>query len=397
MAESMPSPLRDTAMRFGRLSRAVRPIRPWHWQFADGLVAAVFALLSWGVLVHDTPHRAAAAAGALLAALPLALCRRRPMAAAGCALAAYGLAPASAQIVFLALPGAVWALYAVAGRTPLRVGVPALGAACVAAGATGLPRFEHNGAIAPVAFAFTAAWVAGYANGQRRRAAAEAARREVDQARREAAEERLRIARELHDVVAHGMSVITVQAGYGNLVVGTQPDQAAAALDAIEHAGRETLDELRRMLGVLRTHPQSDALSLQPAPGLGDLPRLLERIAQAGVAVSLTELDDGGVPCAASRELAPGLGLCVYRVIQESLTNVVRHAGTDAAMVALRHGTAALDVQITDEGCGAEARVRPGRGLTGMRERVELYGGALDFGPVGTGGFRVRATFPYPA
>lgn len=214
-------------------------------------------------------------------------------------------------------------------------------------------------------------------------------------ARRAVLEERVRIARELHDVVAHHISVIAVQAGLAKYVLRSDPPTAEAALGTVLDTGAEALDEMRRMLGVLRAGSAAgdpvvaEIPGFDPAPRLADLPELFGRVRAAGVAV---EVDVTGTP----RALPPGLEVCAYRVVQESLTNVVKHAGRGAAaVVGLRYGTGELVVTVTDDGAGAALHGGPaGKGLIGMRERAMLYGGSLHAGPRAGGGFEVRLVLP---
>ncbi|NKQ25364.1 sensor histidine kinase [Streptomyces galbus] len=228
------------------------------------------------------------------------------------------------------------------------------------------------------------------------RRAAELARRlreeQAERTRRELAEERGRIARELHDVVAHHMSVISVQAGLAGFVFDSDRDTARAALSTISGTSAEALDELRRMLRVLRT-PDEDGLPAAPMPGLARLGEMVERVRSGGVRVTLRT--EGAV-----RPLAPGVELCAYRVVQEALTNVLKHAPGAGASVQLHYGTRQLQVTVTDDGQGAVSdKVRPGggHGLIGMRERAKLYGGQVDIGPRSEGGFAVRLTLPTSA
>jgi signal transduction histidine kinase len=222
---------------------------------------------------------------------------------------------------------------------------------------------------------------------EERSALLERARR--DEAAQAVARERLRIARELHDVVAHSMSVVAVQSGMAEHVLASQPERAAAAISAISESSRSALTELRRLLGVLRADDEPEG-SLAPALGLADLPSLVERVRDAGVAAELTTTGDpGAVPAAA--------GLTVYRIVQEALTNAVRHDGAGAAVaVAVRCGSGVVDVEVVDDGHGTPAEGPPGAGtgLIGMRERVEVFGGDLVAGPAAGGGWRVAARLP---
>ncbi|MEM7141222.1 MAG: histidine kinase [Actinomycetota bacterium] len=217
---------------------------------------------------------------------------------------------------------------------------------------------------------------------------AKAARTEEQQAaeaRRAVAEERTRIARELHDVVAHSMSVMVVQAGAARRVLDADPSQAGDALQAIEDTGRESLHEMRRVLGVLRG--EDDEAQLAPAPGLDDFDRLLQHCEEAGMPVDL-------VVTGSVRRLSPGLEMNAYRVVQESLTNSLKHAGPASATVTLHYDTDQLRVSVADNGRGATAATAgAGQGIVGMRERVEAYGGDLHAGPRAGGGFGVDASF----
>jgi signal transduction histidine kinase len=200
------------------------------------------------------------------------------------------------------------------------------------------------------------------------------------------AEERARIARELHDVVAHAMSVMVVQAGAARSVVDHDPEAAKAAIGRIEETGRDGLTEMRRLIGILKG--SGEGPDLAPQPGLERLGPLLDSIRGAGVPV---EAVSRGEP----RPLAAGLDLTAYRFVQEALTNVVKHAGAASARVSLEWASDALVVEVADDGRGAFAdRASAGHGLAGMRERVALYGGSVDAGPRPGGGFVVRARLP---
>jgi signal transduction histidine kinase len=218
--------------------------------------------------------------------------------------------------------------------------------------------------------------------------------RERDELARAAAdEERARVARELHDVVAHSMSVMVVQAGAARRVLDRSPDQSLAALRVVESTGRETLEELRRMLGALR--PAGQAAELQPAPRLGDIDALVERARATGLHVDLQLI--GEAP-----ELPATTDLTIYRIVQEALTNALKHAGDTHAAVRIEFRAEDVVVDVRDTGPSAAASAGPiasggvageGLGLIGMRERVELLGGELDAGPA-RGGFRVCARIP---
>jgi len=210
-----------------------------------------------------------------------------------------------------------------------------------------------------------------------------------DLARQAVIEERMRIARELHDVVAHGMSVVAVHAGSGRMVAKDDPAAAERALATIEETTRSALREMRRLLGVLRSAATDESAALGPAPGLEDLDALVADVARSGVDVELRVQGR-------RRAVPPGVGLSAYRVVQEALTNVIKHAGpARAVVVEVRYSDTDVTVDVVDDGQGAvTAHDSGGHGLVGMRERVAMHGGALEVGPGDAGGFRVIASFP---
>ncbi|MDQ0788721.1 signal transduction histidine kinase [Streptomyces sp. B3I8] len=334
--------------------------------------------------------------------LPVALRGRAPLtvfAVVGAADAVYvGLGYWPVVCTF----GPMLALYTVAALRPLRT------ALCCAAVLTGLWIYAGlvtDGSSMPSVVGqgllFSAVLVrfgalARRSAGLTRRLRAEQAER----ARREVAEERGRIARELHDVVAHHMSVISVQAGLARFVFDSDRTTSRTALDTIAGTSAEALDELRRMLQVLReedlTGPgggRGDAPAA-PMPGLGRLEDLVRRVRAGGVPVGLRVEGD-------PRPLAPGVDLCAYRVVQEALTNVLKHARhADAVDVEVRYLPHHVTVSVTDDGEGViPDRVAGGggHGLLGMRERAKLYGGTISVGPRSEGGFAVRLTLPTSA
>ena len=244
---------------------------------------------------------------------------------------------------------------------------------------------------------FATAWVLGYSIQTRRHYLAEvearADRLERDReedARRAVAAERARIARELHDVVAHNVSVMVISAGAARRVMDTSPADAKEALASIEDTGRSALAEMRRMLGMLRGAEEGAAM--HPQPSVDQLDALVDLVREAGVEVDL-EVEGG------RRPLASGVDLSVYRIVQEALTNTIKHAGSARATVRLRYGPETVQVEVDDDGRGASALPtgEPGHGLVGMKERVTLFGGQLDVGPRRGGGYRVRATLPIEA
>ncbi len=216
--------------------------------------------------------------------------------------------------------------------------------------------------------------------------AAQTEREQAAAARRAVAEERTRIARELHDVVAHRVTLMTVQAGAAKTVAGDDPEGALRAMEAVEQAGRQALGELRHLLGVLR--PEAGADGLGPQPGIADVPRLVDQFEEAGVNVSLT-IDDQHPDLPARVELS------TYRIVQEALTNVLKHAGQGArAEVRLSTESHGVDIEVLDTGHGATILPGSGHGIVGMRERALLLGGTFDAGPRPGGGFQVAAHLP---
>lgn len=214
-------------------------------------------------------------------------------------------------------------------------------------------------------------------------------RREVEErAQRAAVAERTRIARDLHDLVGHAVSLMTVQAGVARVALdGHDIPRAREALGAVESAGRQALDELRRVLGMLQSSGGDGKASLAPQPGIDAVEDLVEQHRRAGLPV---ELRRDGEPAA----VPAGVALAAYRIVQEALTNVRKHAGAPPTEVTLRYHADVVEVAVHDQGPGPRGRPRDGHGLPGMRERVALYGGELRVGPRPRGGFAVEATMP---
>jgi signal transduction histidine kinase len=256
------------------------------------------------------------------------------------------------------------------------------------------PAESFGGALA-AGFIATACWLVGL--GWYRRTAyaavlqerAERAERERETAARAAvAEERARIARELHDVVAHSVSVMTLQTGAVRRLLRADQAREREALDAVERTGREALVELRRLLGVLRG-PDEQA-ELAPQPGLSELQALVTRTEAAGLPVELRIEGEAA-------QLPAGIDLSAYRIVQEALTNSLKHAGAARAEVAVRYRPDAIHIEVSDDGRGPARGNGNGQGLVGMRERASLYGGELSAGAREGGGFVVRARLPLPA
>ncbi|MFE7191698.1 sensor histidine kinase [Kitasatospora sp. NPDC057541] len=401
---------------------AVRPLSRGELAAADGLVAVALTALflalpgpAWSSHGGWSVRLALAAA----MGLPLVLRRARPAAVCAVVTAASVVASAAGTVrePFL---GVAFALYQVAVTSPARrVPTPAIGA--VSGGVlvlllvSGVPSGGGQDVVLHLAGLAVAgmAWVLGRAVRERRAHAARSARRVAAEA---VAEERLRIARELHDIVAHHVGVIAVKAGVANHLLATHPEGAGDALRVIETSSRSALSEMRQMLSVLRageSGPEADGLDgLRPAPGLAALPELVAGATAAGLTAELrTE---------GTADLPEGVQSSAYRVVQEALTNVLKHAGPTRCRVELVADGRELRIEVTDEGAAAVRGARRsgrggghptrygteeaaghrgghGHGLIGMRERVELFGGRFEAGPLTGGGFAVRADLPYRA
>jgi signal transduction histidine kinase len=440
-------------------------LRPGLWAALDYAVALLCAVIIFGTTFRA--GRYALRAGVVSAnawlplvlslvlalglAIPVAIRRRSPLGALVMSL--------TGSVVALALSGEVirgpflplaLVLYVVAATCRRAVAVAGLAASLAVMAVQGLLlRLDGRGAgdAGALSLILATCWTAGYAVQQRRAYAAHLA----DQAATSAVtQERLRIARELHDVVAHSMTVVAVQAGFGEYVFDSQPGEARAALGAIQTVSREALSDMQRLLGVLRQAAAADTAGtagttstmetgstagpgstagkagiagtgsaagvagardgrpgdararalapLAPAPGLADLERLVARTAGAGVRVAVERT--GRV-----RDIPAGIDLSAYRIVQESLTNVVKHSGAGRCEVVIDYGASDLSVQITDPGDGPAApadgrrtgalpAVRSGHGITGMRERVSLCGGEFSAAPLPSRGFQVTARLP---
>jgi signal transduction histidine kinase len=286
------------------------------------------------------------------------------------------------------------ALYSVAAHCPRR---RALVGAAIVAGFVLLfeiPRLVEGGRLEDVIgewLSLGGVWLLGRWVRVRRRRTDDLEQHAADlQADREAlareavAEERARIAREMHDSVAHSVSVMVLQAGAAEQVLAASPERARESLQTIQDTGREAIVELRRMLGLLRDPVEA---SLSPPPGLGGIDTLLGQVRAAGLPVELTV---EGQP----RRLPPGVDRSAYRIVQEGLTNTLKHAGPAHATVTLRYGDRALELEVVDDGRGGKRANGDGFGLIGMRERAALYGGELDAGSRPGGGYVLRARLP---
>ncbi|WP_189327581.1 sensor histidine kinase [Streptomyces flaveus] len=330
-----------------------------------------------------------------LAHLPLALRRRAPLVVfaavqgAGVAYVSLGYWP------LLSVFGAALVLYTVASVCPARIaiGCAALSSAKWVYG--GVVSDSRSAGLAVIEALLCCAVLVWFGTLARRstKLARQLRVEQAERARREVAAERGRIARELHDVVAHHMSVISVQAGLARFVLDSDAATARGALGTIEDTSTEALEELRRMLHVLREHDPGGADSAAPMPTLARLDDLVERVRAAGV---LVELSIQGTV----RPLPPGVELCAYRVVQEALTNVLKHTRHADAQVRLQYRPHHLTVSVTNDGekmISDNVPTGAGHGLIGMRERTKLYGGTISVGPRAEGGFAVRLSLPTSA
>jgi signal transduction histidine kinase len=363
-------------------------------------LGAFLVLGTYGAAHYHAGQGPDAAAIVLLvgAAAALSLRRRRPVLVLWAVLAL-------TTVYFLANDpyGPIWVAFVIAYYTAVSRGHRMAGAAAAAAGFAVIPWLDPllgrgPGPNLPWLSAIAAWLVVVFGLGEwvrlRRQRAAETAALLEDEARRQAAEERLRIARELHDVLAHNISLINVQAGVALHINGELPEQAANALIAIKEASREALGELRSALDLLRQ--SGDTAPRKPAPGLGCLDDLTTAARTAGLQVAV-EVEGEPVPLPASLDLA------AYRIIQEAITNVIRHAAATRVRIRLTWAADGLALAVEDDGRGLQAGevdpARPGgdgRGIAGMRERVGLFGGELHTGRRPGGGFQVVARLPVP-
>jgi signal transduction histidine kinase len=364
----------------------------------DLLLGCGYWLLGLIVVNGQMGPRGVVSAAATVAAVSVAVCRRWVV--LGYLVALIGQLIALVHLVsgdtsgsywlaFLATPPMAYALFRISARHRLRWAVvgwlPAL------AYPIAVLVVSHSiGPVFPIPLVLAPVLPIGYAERRRHQEMvgyhAGLADIERDRARLAVTEERIRIVRELHDVVSHGMSVITVQAGSGRLVIDERPQEAEAALEAIETTSRQMLVEMRQMLGVLRA--DGGPPPIEPVPGLADLDELTAQLARARVRVEVIVSGQASV-------LPPGIDVAAYRILQEALTNVARHAETDTCRVNIGYGSEAVTIEILDDGRGSSARCT-GLGLTGMRERAQACGGRLEAHPLPGRGFRVAAWLPLP-
>jgi signal transduction histidine kinase len=356
--------------------------------------------------------------------MPLAIRRFRPLTAfwlclAGCLVIALpGSLRGSAETIAVDLIALVPATYSAVShsrhRTAALLSTPAVLVVLAVRGLWPAPVGNYTMLATLLVFILAVLAVGNAARLSQRRAGESQARllrlteEQENATRRAIGQERARIARELHDVVTHNVSMMVVQAGAARRILGASPDEARSALLAIEESGRGAITELQHMLGLL-TQPgdpdiadpagAADTAPLRPQPGLDQVRPLIDRVTATGLPV---ELRVSGTP----RALPAGMDLAAYRVVQEALTNVIKHAGKSSATVTLDYRDDALVVEVADDGGPGEVAARRGapdaptavpgggRGLLGLRERVSLYGGELDAGGQPGGGWQVRARFP---
>ena len=351
-------------------------------------LAGVSVLQGWGdPEAAWRPFDLTATALTVLTTLPNALRRRAPMLVLGVCTAAWTVYAALGYFPGTNTYGVLLAFYTVAASYQgWRVLICGAGLGLVWV-ASGVAAGQASAATVVAQAVVVPAVLWKVADGSRRLQESHRRLAEVSHtlARRAVVEDRLRIARELHDVVAHHMSVVAVQAGLARYVLRADPDTADAALGTVLDTSGEALDELRRVLELLRLG--AEGAEGKTVPGLAYLPDLVERVRGAGVPV---EVEITGTP----RPLPSGVELCAYRVVQEGLTNVLRHAAPASARVVLHYSDAMLSVTVTDDGTRPASDRAPGKGLTGMRERAMLYGGTVETGPRPGGGFAVRLELP---
>ena len=393
------------SQRMAQISTAVATVRnavrrhPW---WTDSVLALVLTFVATAsqVVAHKHSIASVPIAGVILAPIstaPIALRRYRPLAVLA--------VTASAETLLLIIDkqnqfpvGVIVALYTVASRCERPVSLRAAKwvAAPIAFGVI-VNNGVHAGRVIPELAVFAIAWVIGDNLRTRRAYLAEletrAARLEREREERDeraVAEERTRIARELHDVIAHNVSVMVVQASAGEEVFESDPARARESLASVAATGRAALGELRRLLGVIRAEEDAGtAPSYAPQPGIEHLSELVRQVGETGLAVELAVLGQ-------ARELPEGVGLCAYRIVQEALTNTLKHGGASRAEISLRYVEDALELQVTDDGRAAPVAGgdHGGHGLIGMRERVALFGGELAARPRASGGYEVRARLP---
>jgi signal transduction histidine kinase len=386
--------------RLQRLARWFRDLNPW---VVDGILGTLFTIAGViGVFSADTARGfkqgdAVAVALTLGVTLPFFARRRYPLITGMVSIAALVVLATVGYESSIQVQMLVVSVFTFGLRCNSRqraIGLTWLAIGMIVAAVIGIPD-TATANIATTGVLYIAVFFFGSTLRNRRlymeqlEERAVAAERERDEeSKRAVADERLRIAQELHDVVAHSMGVIAVQAGVGAHVIDNDPTEAKKSLEAISHTSRITLAEIRRMLGVLRADTDSGA-EYAPAPGLDDLDRLVHDIVATGLQVDVSF--DG-----TATQIPPGVDFTAYRIVQEALTNVLKHAGPAHAQVKIHYEPSVLGIEVVDDGRGVNGHAQPGgHGLIGMRERVGVYGGSFEAGPRTGGGFRVAVSLPY--
>jgi signal transduction histidine kinase len=388
--------LSDAAAAFGLLALV------WLQMWAPGNLLDAGRHIPREMLPFGRPDSTPMAAYLLVAVcvLPLVFRRRWPLAVlafVACATALYQVSGFPASLAILGMLGALYSAGTLVDRRRFALWAAACGGLVVGTAvppwgsAMFWPDLMRTFAILAVAAAI------GDATRNRRayvaeveERAAEAERTREEETRRRVDEERLRIARELHDITAHSLSIVAVQSGVALHVLDSDPDSARAALVAIRSTSRDALNELRAILGVLRGSGEApEGAPLTPTPGLSHLADLAAPLRDAGLNVEI-EAPGVGEPLPAFVEAS------AYRIVQEALTNVLRHVGTGSVRVTLRRDEDTLSIEVLDDGAGSKtsAPATEGHGIAGMRERALALGGTFEAGPVRSGGWGVSATLP---
>ena len=361
------------------------------------LVLAGLGLAEVWLLGAGTAPPGLASGAVLLMTLPLAVRRRRPLVAVGAAVAGFAAVNATGDLSSdddAYLPWIVMLIAAYTAGAYTRGREIIAGAVLTLAFPVVLVLTDRDGFSFGGLLFFTLIALPPYIAGvaiARRRGRERALERRADELEDErdaaVADERARIARELHDVVAHGVSVMVVQAQGGARMVRTDPEDAEQAFAAIERTGRQALTEMRQLLGILRR--ADEPATLEPHPGVDRLGDLIADVRMAGLPVDLQVEGPAGA-------LPPGVDVSAYRIVQEALTNTIKHAGPAHAHVRMRYLPGALELEISDDGAGGTSRAgNGGHGLIGMRERVAVYGGRLEAGVQPSGGYLIRARLPF--
>ncbi len=388
--------------------RMPRSLPAWTAPSLDPAAAALLCVLgvfeiwgSWGLAGIGTPDPAASrvvlTALVVAATAPLCVRRSQPLTAHVVIAAALVVQVAAVTPSVSLLAGLVPLLTATFGTAAHGVGVRRFAGLAASLGAQAafsiaIPEERVHNEMLFGLFVICGSWTLGIA--LRRRlgivdgALVDARRRAEEQqelATRMLADERARIARELHDVIAHGVSVMGVQSAAARLVLDRDPERAKETLRAVEVQARESIEELRRLLSVLRA--SDTPADLQPQPGLGDLPRLMTTMRGAGLRVDLAAVGTG-------TRLPTGIDLTAYRIVQEALTNTLKHAGPVAVTVDIRQAVDELRIRVADQGPPVTRDLRDGHGMTGMRERAALYGGTVRVATSTGGGLTVEARLP---